>query len=159
MQIVKHKPTSINEPSHRLAISPPHAQSKQMVNVLCAFKMAVAAVAWNLCRGWVFIFTLEWPKCSAVCILCSTSTIYLWFMFQGGVQAVESGLPDEEPTECRKTSQHAPTLTTPQISHPQLLSPKPERCMLLHLCNKILEETMLNLIFLLQGRGQNRSYS
>lgn len=76
-----------------------------------------------------------------------------------GVQAVESGLPDEEPTECRKTSQHAPTLTTPQISHPQLLSPKPEQCMLLHLHNKILEKNNAQIHLSFGEGGQESSNS
>lgn len=108
-----HKPTSINEPLHCFNA---HTQSKQMVKVLCAFIFYLSgAVAWNLCCGW--------DSDLRVTEVCSVQPVFVIHILRGCAGRGNLAKSRRELSEHRKTSQHAPTLITPQIWHPQPLSP------------------------------------
>ena len=135
---MKHKPTSINEPSHRLAISLHMPRANRWWMFCAHFKMVATVSGYCGLKSALRIFTSEWPKvCLAVCVLFNYHGLFMIHIWRGSAGLWKNWLPDEE-NAGKRPSVH-PHSRRPKSHTHCFCHPKPERCML-HLCNKILEK-------------------
>lgn len=124
---LKCESTSINEPCHSLAVSPHMPRANR-------WRMFCTHLRWYL-SGYCGLESVLWIMLSiyfrvaklycCMFVLFNHHGLFMLHILRGSAGCGKLVPWWREPSEGRKTSQQAPTLTTPQISHPQLLSPEP----------------------------------